>query len=357
MKIAYLLFFLTLIGIFSSCNKYPNNTKIENTLESGKLSFSINMSNAPSEVSYLLGILTKDGQDTIDVDFKIENGYATAIVEGLIAGNWSLQVDAFNSQDLVIYTGSTELTVFAGQTTPVKLQLHPATGSIEIIVTWGEEKSALYFDGIDDMAIVYEPDSMFTKLHSEITMEGWIYMRSYPNIAPRIIDRSDNHHAAPYGDRFLLALWEPQHSVHININGYSVVSDSVGLNQWIHVAGTYDGMVLRIYVNGELKNSKYIETIIDVKESSLYVGNNELNTRQFDGMISSLRIWNKALSKEYIQHIKENGAEGITDYLISNWNFDQGEGQIVIDSYGSNDLQLGTTIGEDENDPKWMFIE
>ncbi|NOX88054.1 MAG: hypothetical protein GXO77_03440 [Calditrichaeota bacterium] len=108
----------------------------------GQLSLTLSMAKAPSEVAGISGTLIKD-QDTVKFDFEIKDGYAKATVEDLEPGDWYLQVDAYNGESKVIYSGSTSVTVEPGVVTPVYLNLDPTTGSLEIIVTWGGVKPSM----------------------------------------------------------------------------------------------------------------------------------------------------------------------------------------------------------------------
>ncbi len=58
----------------------------------------------------------------------------------LMQVTWHLKVDAEDDSGLVLYTGETEVQIFAGFTSQVYLTLQPTgsgTGSIYINVTWG----------------------------------------------------------------------------------------------------------------------------------------------------------------------------------------------------------------------------
>jgi len=104
----------------------------------GLMKIAMDMTYAPTEVDRLKGKLSNDDGDEIYFDFEIDENSATALVEDIPSGIWKLQVDAFDESDNLIYTGTTEITIYPGVLTPVFLQLNPATGSLEIMVTWGE---------------------------------------------------------------------------------------------------------------------------------------------------------------------------------------------------------------------------
>ena len=64
-------------------------------------------------------------------------------------GEWHLKVDAEDDSGLVLYTGETEVQVFAGFTSQVYLTLQPTgsgAGSIYINVTWGDPGNSSWQD-------------------------------------------------------------------------------------------------------------------------------------------------------------------------------------------------------------------
>ena len=136
------------------CNISPTNSEDKLTDDQaaslGKVAFNLDMTDAPEAVVGLNGLLISSEQDTIFFKFEMSANTASALVENLMPGNWTLQVDAFNSDGVIIYTGSTLVSVQSGVVTPVTLRLNPTTGSLEIIVTWEYEGR-------------YEPSFLFRK--------------------------------------------------------------------------------------------------------------------------------------------------------------------------------------------------
>jgi uncharacterized protein (TIGR02145 family) len=134
------LLFLSLLFVFQCSNQTTDpNTDTNQTFELGKLSLNLDISSAPPEVIKMQGLLWNNSPDTIHFDFKIKDDFATADIKQLAVGEWTLRVDAYNEEDVIIYSGSAKVNIDAGVTTIVRLHLNPATGSLEIIVTWGEE--------------------------------------------------------------------------------------------------------------------------------------------------------------------------------------------------------------------------
>ncbi|MCT4644226.1 MAG: helix-turn-helix domain-containing protein, partial [Carboxylicivirga sp.] len=126
------------------------------------------------------------------------------------------------------------------------------------------------------------------------------------------------------------------------------------MNQWSHVAGTYDGEYIRFYLNGELIDSKQTTGLInwDFKPQNLQIGVfkdiNELSL--FDGLIDEVRIWKTALSHSDIKNYRYKSIVNPTDDLIAFYNFDQlDKGSIVVPDLSKykNDGHLNIPANEE----------
>ena len=62
---------------------------------------------------------------------------------------------------------------------------------------------------------------------------------------------------------------------------------------WTHIAGTYDGANLRLYVNGVLVKTQARTGTIFSSPNPLYIGG---KGSQFSGLIDEVRVYNRALS-------------------------------------------------------------
>lgn len=93
----------------------------------------------------------------------------------------------------------------------------------------------------------------------------------------------------------------------INGKQYSVDSDIQVPNdgRWVHVAGTYNGTYLRVYINGVRRGSRAVSGRVDTNDFPLAVGsNNKPNTQPDDpidnwmmGAMDDFRLYKRALSK------------------------------------------------------------
>ena len=82
-------------------------------------------------------------------------------------------------------------------------------------------------------------------------------------------------------------------------NELTSATNVLTLNTWQHVAGTYDGAFLRLYVNGILTDSlAKTVSMVGTSTVNLYLGESPAYAgRQFPGIIDEVRIWNVVKTK------------------------------------------------------------
>ena len=147
-------------------------------------------------------------------------------------------------------------------------------------------------------------------------MVAWIYPTGYVEHGVlgygRILDK---------GTKILLFLhnetdpdWNDR-SVVWYLDGSSLVgitspAESIQLNTWYFVAGTYDGTTMRIYINGkEAASGTGLSGNVDSHSANpLKIGNNAAGDRTFAGNIDEPAVFNRTLSATEIQDIYLRGA-------------------------------------------------
>ena len=72
-------------------------------------------------------------------------------------------------------------------------------------------------------------------------------------------------------------------------------------NTWSHIAVTYDGATLRLYVNGTLVSSQARTGAISTSTNPLQIGGDSIYGQFFQGAIDEVRIYNRALTQAEIQ--------------------------------------------------------
>ena len=70
---------------------------------------------------------------------------------------------------------------------------------------------------------------------------------------------------------------------------------------WVHLAATYDGATIRLYVNGQLESTRTANFQIATNNVDLGIGAQDDGYRAMQGGIDETRIYNRALNAEEIQ--------------------------------------------------------
>jgi hypothetical protein len=75
---------------------------------------------------------------------------------------------------------------------------------------------------------------------------------------------------------------------------------------WMHVAATYDGQTIKLYINGVLQASKNASFQIAANNLPLAIGAQDDGYRGFAGAIDGVRFYNRALTAAEIAALKAN---------------------------------------------------
>lgn len=130
----------------------------------------------------------------------------------------------------------------------------------------------------------------------------------------------------------------------------TVSGASLTLNTWYHVAGTYDGSVARIYINGvQAGSTNFAGSIVPSTEYPACIGNLSDGgvgaARYWNGKLDEVRVWHRALPQSEIaahmnMHLDTSNVNGLVGY----WRFNEGSGTTSIDLSGSgNNANLANT--------------
>jgi hypothetical protein len=81
----------------------------------------------------------------------------------------------------------------------------------------------------------------------------------------------------------------------------AVGTAAVALNAWTHLAVTYDGASLCLYVNGTLVTTTAVGGPIPASTGALRIGGNAIWPEWYAGLIDDVRVYNRALTAAQIQ--------------------------------------------------------
>jgi glucose/arabinose dehydrogenase len=172
--------------------------------------------------------------------------------------------------------------------------------------TWaaaGKFGNALSFDASKRSNLVTVPDSASLRLATGMTIEGWVNPstlgtnpQSWRTVALK--ERTGGMAYALYANNRSA---RPTGQVYVGGEQNVAGTAQLALNIWTHLATTYDGANLRLYVNGAQVATKAQTGSIIASTGALRIGGNSLWGEWFGGLIDEVRIYNRALTAAEIQ--------------------------------------------------------
>lgn len=132
-----------------------------------------------------------------------------------------------------------------------------------------------------------------------------------------------------------------------NGSKWSVVgTQKAVLNRWTHIAGTYDGTTMDLYVNGEPAGS--LATSLTVNpDTQLTIGSHHAGEQyQFGGLIDEVAIWAGARTQDQIKAEMANNLQGDEPGLRALWTIDNKD--LSDQSGNGHHLSL-------HGDPRWVY--
>jgi len=169
--------------------------------------------------------------------------------------------------------------------------------------TWatGVSGNCLSFDGVSsNVNIPNNPTLDFT---NELTIMAWANTRDYKEA--KIAQKGDWDGHGIGGTKW--TGWKGH--VRLEESGSESIEWTEGrplLNEWYHVAITYDGTTLKLYVNGQLNNSRIIPGTLHINTRAASIGSDNGAQKFFNGLIDEVKFFNVALNQTEIQAAYNN---------------------------------------------------
>ncbi len=296
------------------------------------------------------------------VALLISSGPATLAVPDVVGLTQAAAQTAITNAGLSVgaITSAASDTVPSGQV----ISQNPSAGSsvstgasVALLISSGPATDGAYlnFDGINDRVVV--PDATSLRLTNAITVEAWIRPRTLANNNnfDRVVRKGASYElTTSTGDSTCLAGTSGHVQWRLTISGVNrhICGGTLTPGTWYHVAGTYDGATIALYLNGTLAAKAVRTGTVTVDNKILTIGNNENGNRAFDGVIDAVAVWSRALSSSEVFARVTHALTGAETNLVSYWSFNEPSGQTAFDATGNaNHGRLGTKSIADSADP------
>jgi hypothetical protein len=138
-----------------------------------------------------------------------------------------------------------------------------------------------------------------------------------------------------------------------------VSAGKVEAGRWRHVAASFDGRRMRLFLDGRLVNVRIAigEVAFHPGASGRLGGGGSAGSQAgtgFAGEIDEVRWWSRARSEEDIASDYRQKLKGDEPGLTGYWSLDEGAGQVALDASGSRRHGiLGSSRFRDSQDPAW----
>ena len=162
---------------------------------------------------------------------------------------------------------------------------------------------ALRFDGTDDYVNCGAGPSL--DIRDAISLGAWAKPDAIPVGEPGIVGKGDF-----FNEFFGITYYESGGCYFYISTGANNCTSKIGAGSWCHIAGTFDGTRICLYVNGRLVASRTSKVPKIDSGGDVFIGRN--GAFHFRGLIDDVRIYNRALSKGEIRLDYETGVEGRT---------------------------------------------
>jgi parallel beta-helix repeat protein len=191
------------------------------------------------------------------------------------------------------------------------------------------------------------------------TLEGWVYLKYWSSNYPRVISKETSLYADPYAlelDSYNKRVYMGVKNLTNNEAWAYTPTNSFKLNQWHHVAGTFNGTHVIAYIDGKPGNSVRVYYPGPNPSTHVLIGNNPQKNRDFNGIIDEVKIWNRVLS---IEEINASYNSGLSRLYHNFTDIDDGQYDyyaFVIDAGGNTNQTETRTLTVDAVSPQIEFI-
>jgi Concanavalin A-like lectin/glucanases superfamily/Viral BACON domain len=181
--------------------------------------------------------------------------------------------------------------------------------------TAGRFGGGLQFDGVNDWVTVADANSL--DLTTGMTLEAWVRPAALGTVWRTVVLKEQP-------GQLVYALYagtdtasRPSGHVFTTSDRALLGPSALPLNTWSHLAMTWDGLSLRVYVNGAQVSSSALTGTARTSTSPLRIGGNAVWPEWFNGIIDEVRVYNRALTAAEIAGDRDTPVGGAGATLAS----------------------------------------
>src|ERR1700757_239529 len=267
----------------------------------------------------------------------VTSGVSCGLILSRVYISASSQVISIGSTATLTASGATSYTWTNNSATTASIVVSPTvtttytvsgsdgTCTLTDTLTIFVNAAALNFDGVDDVV------SLSNNLSSQfpantITVEGWFYPTAYASSSNPVPALITENYLGDGNVQFDMHLDGPNQNL---VGGFfdgnwNIVQAHYNLNQWQHYACTYDQQNLVLYINGVQVASMPLTNPLPVGTDGWRMGQRWDNPDFYQGSMDEVRIWNRALCAQEIQHNMTAEVATNANGLVAYYKFNQG---------------------------------
>lgn len=166
---------------------------------------------------------------------------------------------------------------------------------------------------------------------SAVTLEGWVNLESSGTFRTIVGNYNSGMQFLLRIDGGLPRFWVDNGGGFKNVTGTSTIP----VGTWTHIAGTWDGTTMKVFVNGILEGSLPTTGAFPTVSNSVRVGGSINGSEYMDGLIDDVRIWNIARTDADIKAFMSACLSGSESGLVAFYDFESGTGTALVDRTGN----------------------
>ena len=222
---------------------------------------------------------------------------------------------------------------------------------------------SLDFDGSSDYVEITDGSAVIVNTE-QMTLSGWVYPRGPNADSYTQFDGFFGFRNNEDADFYLIQLGEYKVECRLKVSDggeFTIVTaeNSIISETWHHLALTYDGSNIILYIDGiEAGSTGAFGQIIN-QFVPFNIGRLIWQTTNFDldGQVDEVSLWNLALTEQQVQdymYADLTEEEGLVGY----WKLNEGDGSIAYDSSGegNNGMIYGATWSTDTPGPSTITV-